>query len=132
MNFIINCDEWKIKELSKEELLDLYNKDKTEDEKASYTFGVTVYPEHIIYINKDMCYAQKVKTLIHELTHCFIWNNGLYNAPNYTEEMVCDLVSGVYTFINEVINEYHTQALNQQREEFEQYEQYKEWKQSNK
>ena len=54
-----------------------------------------------------MCFEQKIRTLKHELTHCFIYNYGLYNAPSFNEEMVCDLVASITDFINEVINKYN-------------------------
>ena len=50
-----------------------------------------------------MCQDQKIKTLKHELTHCYIWNYGLYNVPHFNEEMVCDLVSSINDFINYAI-----------------------------
>ena len=43
------------------------------------------------------------KTLKHELTHCYIWNYGLYNVSNFNEEMVCDLVSSINDFINDIV-----------------------------
>lgn len=104
MKFIINNDTWKIKEIDKDKLTDLYNKENDED--ARYCFGVTIYPEHKIYINEDLCYQQKIKTLKHELTHCYIWEYGLYNVPSFTEEMVCDLVASINDFINEIIDKY--------------------------
>lgn len=105
MEFIINYNKWKIEEKSKEELKELYEK---ENDESSYVFGVTIKSKHIIYINNDLCYEQKIRTLKHELTHCYIWEYGLYNA-NMTadnEELICDIVSASNDFINEIINNF--------------------------
>lgn len=107
MKFTINNDEWEIEEKSAEELKELYQQE--EEEKIYYVFGVTIKPKHLIYINKDMCKAQKIKTLKHELTHCYIWEYGLFNVMEVTEEIVCDIVASSNNFINEVVKKYMEQ-----------------------
>ena len=104
MKFILNYDEWEIKEIDSDELLELYNKEYDSD--STYCFGVTLYPKHKILINKDMCDEQKEKTLKHELTHAYIWEHGLYNVPNFTEEMACDLVAACSHIIMEISSNY--------------------------
>ena len=108
--FEINNSTWVIKLLDKETLLKLYR--ESIDEEALFAFGVTVFPSHEILINKDMCYDQQIRTLKHELTHCFIYSYGMYNVPHYTEEMVCDLVASVNDFINDVINDFERENRN--------------------
>ena len=107
MKFKINNDEWLIEEKSKEELKELYEK---EEEKAYFVFGVTIKTQHIIYINKDMCEEQKIKTLKHELTHCYIWEYGLYNVMDINEEVICDIVAASNDFINGVVEQYKKQV----------------------
>lgn len=104
MKFTINNDIWEIKENDTETLKQMY--EKQYEEKAYYVFGVTVKPEHIIYINKDMCKEQQIRTLKHELTHCYIWEYGLYNVMDINEEVICDIVASSNDFINEVVNQY--------------------------
>lgn len=104
MEFKINGDIWNIELKDKDELIKLY--EQQYDEKAYYVFGVTVKHNHRIYINKDACMQQQIRTLKHELTHCYIWEYGLYNVPNFNEEMVCDLVSSINDFINEIVDKY--------------------------
>lgn len=104
MKFKVNNSEWEIKEVDTQTLVDKYNSEN--DEKVNFVFGVTLYPKHEIWINQDMCEEQKVKTLKHELTHCYIWMYGLYNVPNFNEEMACDLVASSNDFINEVVDQY--------------------------
>ena len=104
LEFKINNDKWIIEEKSKEELEKLYQKET--EEEVYFVFGVTVKPQHVIYINKDMCEEQKIKTLKHELTHCYIWEYGLFNVIEVNEEIICDLVACSNDFINEVVEKY--------------------------
>lgn len=104
MKFEINNTEWIIKEKDKNELKELYEKET--QEKTYFVFGVTVKSKHIIYINKDMCQEQKIRTLKHELTHCYIWEYGLYNVMDINEEVICDIVASSNDFINEVVEKY--------------------------
>ena len=104
MKFKINNDTWEIKEIEANELKEMYEKEM--QEKAYYVFGVTQKSKHIIYINKDMCEEQKIKTLKHELTHCYIWEHGLYNVMDINEEVICDIVACSNDFINEVAERY--------------------------
>lgn len=104
VEFYINNDKWIIEEKPKDLLLKIY-KDEI-DEEACYVFGLTIRSENKIYINKEMCKDQKIKTLKHELTHCYIWNYGLYNVSNFNEEMVCDLVSSINDFINDIVGKF--------------------------
>lgn len=109
MKFTINNDEWQIEEKSKNELKELYEKET--QEKTYFVFGVTIKSAHIIYINKDMCEEQKIKTLKHELTHCYIWEFGLYNVMDINEEVICDIVASSNDFINEVIEQYKNKGI---------------------
>lgn len=111
MKFKINNDEWIIELKGKEELLDLY---KTQyDEDASFCFGVTERAQHFIWINANMPLEQQIKTLKHELAHCYIWEYGLYEVPNFNEEMACDLVSRSNDFINEIVEKYKKESKNE-------------------
>ncbi len=112
MEFKINNDEWIIEEKTSKEMIELYSAQKYPNEDVFFVFGLTNKADHIIYINKDMCKEQKVKTLKHELTHCYIWNHGLYNVPNFNEEMVCDLVASSNDFINKIVKQYESQNKN--------------------
>lgn len=104
MKFKINNDEWTIEEMEKDKLKEMYEKETKE--KTYFVFGVTIKSKHIIYINKDICESQKNKTLKHELTHCYIWEYGLYNVMDVNEEVICDIVASSNDFINEVVKDY--------------------------
>ena len=104
MRFEINNDEWEIFIVPSESIKKRYNEDNNAD--STFVFGLTIYPEHAIWINDTMCLAEQIKTLRHELTHCYIWSYGLYNAPHYTEEMVCDIVAASHGIIDRIVNEF--------------------------
>lgn len=101
MDFEINNEEWKIKLINKDIIKDRYNEEFNSE--STFVFGLTIYSQNEIWINKDMCKAQQLKTLWHELTHCYLWSFGLTNAPHYTEEMVCDIVAASYGIIERIV-----------------------------
>lgn len=105
MDFEINGDMWFIEFKSKEELIELY-KTEYKEEDVYFVFGLTNKSQHCIWLNKDMQVSQQIKTLKHELTHCYIWEYGLYNVPHFNEEMACDLVSRSNDFINKVVEKF--------------------------
>ena len=109
MKIVVNGSEWNIYEKPQKEITDRYNKDL--EENAICIFGLTIFTEHEIWINKDMIIDQKIKALKHELTHCYIESFGLGQAPHYTEEMVCDLVSSITDFINRNIEKYKREMM---------------------
>lgn len=106
MKFKINSSEWEIKEISLLELNQKYI--DTHDEvqgKGLYVFGLCRYPEHIIYLNKELHRDQLKETLKHELTHCYLWSVGM-QFDKFEEEDICNIVSSSNSFINEIVNEY--------------------------
>ena len=107
--FKINNNEWLVEEKNKDELREMYENET--EEKTFFVFGVTQKSKHIIYINQDMCEEQKIKTLKHELTHCYIWEYGLYNVMDINEEVICDIVACSNDFINEVIEQYKNKGI---------------------
>ena len=106
--FKINNDEWLVEEKNKDELREMYENET--EEKTFFVFGVPQKSKHIIYINQDMCEEQKIKTLKHELTHCYIWEYGLYNVMDINEEVICDIVACSNDFINKVVEQYKKQV----------------------
>lgn len=99
MEFIINNSKWYIKEISQEEME--YNNGI----EGKYTHGITRYSENIIYINKTS--PEKIRTLKHELTHCWLYMYG-HNQDDkeFTNEDVCEIVASINDFINEIINDF--------------------------
>lgn len=102
IDFTINNHCWKIIEQSSEELKKTYKEKENDD--CRFIYGYTDYTQQNIFLNKDLCTSQKIRTLKHELTHCYIWEQGLYNVVNVNEETICDLVACSNDFINKVVN----------------------------
>lgn len=105
IKFKINNHTWSIKEKTSEELLEMYSKEHS-TANVSYLFGVTWCSQQEIWINKNSCEEQRIKTLKHELAHCYMWEYGMYYADNYNEEIICDLIATSNEFINEVVEKY--------------------------
>lgn len=111
MRFKINSMMWIIKEVPQEEIKKIQNKRKNNEEENvksvdSRYFGITYLDDLIIFINKDLPIDRKRKTLIHELTHCYINCYITHQEKNYDEEMVADIVSNSYDIIHNVVNKY--------------------------
>lgn len=98
--FLINNHKWIIEEKDGNEILEEYHKRQPD---AYACLGLTFYKDHKIWIAKELCDDEKIHTLKHELTHCYIWENGFYHIDFNDDEIVCDFVSSIYEFINSVI-----------------------------
>ena len=99
--FIINNHLWFIFEKPGEELLNEYI--KRIGNNSYMCNGLTLYKDHKIWIAEELCNDEKIRTLKHELTHCYIWEMGFYNVEFNYEEIICDFVATIHDFINEVL-----------------------------
>ena len=102
--FTINNHIWVIEEKRGEELLEVY-KERTGNNNSYMCNGLTFYKEHKIWIAQDLCKDEKIRTLKHELTHCYIWEMGFYNVEFNYEEVICDFVATIYDFIKKVLSD---------------------------
>ena len=102
MKFKINNEEWSIIETNQEELKKLNN-----DDDSKYVYGLTKYENQTIYLWKDISREQKRKTLIHELTHCYI-STVLFSDKhlNMDIETLCDIASCSHDIIHEIVEWY--------------------------
>lgn len=100
MSFSINNHKWTIKQKSKVEMLEIY---QLIEPNATDCLGLTLRQFNTIYINDGLCEDEKIRTLKHELTHCFIWEMGFYYADFNNEEMICEFVATIHSFINYVM-----------------------------
>jgi hypothetical protein len=98
--FLINNHKWTIEEKDEEDLLGEYHKRQPD---AYACLGLTFYKEHKIWIASCLCDDEKIRTLKHELTHCYVWEKGFYHVDFNNEELVCDFVASIYDFIKSVI-----------------------------
>ena len=95
MKVVINGLNFTIKEV-----------DEVEKNENGITLGLTKYVEQEILLLKRMSKEQKQKTLIHELTHAFLWAYGFCSIAEYPLEIFCDFV-GIYAQdIVKIANDY--------------------------
>ena len=111
MKFVLNGVEWRIKEVSQVEIKCLQNKrngNHKENLKSvnDRYYGITYTDECIIYLDRHLKADRKRKTLLHELTHCYIASYMPHGEKEYTEEDVADIVSNSFDIINGISNEY--------------------------
>lgn len=103
MNFNINGFKWEIKEVPEKTIKDFLQ--QQQDEKIISAFGLCNYKTHVIWIDEAMCAEQKLQTLAHELTHCYMWSIGV-RCDEYPEEILCDMAYNLTKFIYETIEKY--------------------------
>lgn len=111
MNFKINGMKWTIKELSQEKIKDIQNKRKNKEEEdikntETRYLGITYHDDLKIYLDQDLPVDRKKKTLMHELTHCYIGCYITHQEKQYDEEMVADIVSNSHDIIHEIVTKY--------------------------
>ena len=111
MNFVMNDLNWKIIEITQEEMKKLQNTKKANEEEnvKSLTpryFGLTYFDDLIIYLDRDLTFDMKIRTLKHELAHCYIGCYITHQERNYDEEMVCDIVSNSHGIISKIVDDY--------------------------
>ena len=101
MKFIINNDEWEIKEINNAEMNIMCGSDKRE----TFTHGSTQYSDQVIYLNNEA--PNKRKTLYHELTHCFMYEYGHnQHQKEYNNEDVCEICACSHDIIHKIVEDY--------------------------
>ena len=112
MKFKVNGINWEIKEDTQEQLKTIQNsrsgngeKEDTKSLNQRY-YGITFTDLCIIYLDQDLPQDRKRKTLLHELTHCYIASYITHEEKTYDEEMVADIVSNSHDIIKEIVDKY--------------------------
>jgi len=72
------------------------------DEEA---FGMTVFSQALIFLEKNLVPSVKRSTLIHELTHAFLMEYGANHEHKSVEE-VCDIMGAYADNIVRIANRY--------------------------
>ena len=112
MRFTINNTNWDILEVEAQELKADYIKENPKDDvERIYIYGRTNYLKHTIKINKELCEEERVRTLKHELCHCWMWNTANANQENYNEEHICEIIACSNEFIYEICERYKKEVL---------------------
>lgn len=111
--FEINYLKWKIIKIPNEELQNLRRKigeeQNTKYDEESWYYGFCDCAHQIIYINEYLCIEEQQRTLIHELTHAWLWSHGT-SYTQYCEDAVCDIVASIYYFISQIFTKYYTET----------------------
>lgn len=91
--FIVNFNNnnYEILEISQEEMYNL-GPNKNKDRNSYIPFGLTQHTNHKIYINKELCYEEKVRTLRHELMHAWMCSTANNGHREYDEEHICSMI----------------------------------------
>ena len=100
----MNNHEWEIKEISKNDIKKIYEEETQEE--TLYVYGLTKYDNHKIFINSELCYDMKRKTIMHELMHCYIEEYVSLELDDYKEETLCNISANSHDIIHEITKEY--------------------------
>lgn len=117
MKFKINDITYVIKEVSQKEYKELRVKEDEEegveisDVKNGIYQGSTHHTKGIVYIDKNLPHEIKRKTLIHELTHCYIREYITHEEKTYSEEMVADIVANSFNNIYQIAKKYFNEDI---------------------
>ena len=103
---------FEIKEISQKEYKEYRKKEdiktcceETDTTKGMY-FGATHTYSNIIFIDKDLPLDRKRKTLIHELTHCYISEYITHEEKQFSEEDVADISANSHDIVHEIVDNY--------------------------
>lgn len=116
MQIDINGTIYEIREVSQKEYKEFRIKEteqtacdikETEEAiKNGVYFGASHHYSCIIFLDKELPITRKRKTLMHELTHCYISEHITHDDKSFDEEMVADIVANSHDFIESVIDKY--------------------------
>lgn len=100
--FEMNGIKWKVVEVEQKEL---WNEERSAfKDDGEHIFGKCMPFENKILISQELCYEQKRKTLIHELTHCYIASYMTFNEKEYTEDDFCDINANSFDIIKKIVD----------------------------
>lgn len=105
MKFKINNTEWTIEEVDEATI--------NNEMKSDGTLGVTIYRTQTIMLLKDQ--VNIIKTLKHELTHVWLYEYGHNQNEDktFSYEDVCEVVASINDFINEIVQAYLKQNIEE-------------------
>lgn len=104
MKFKMNNHQWEMIEISKDKIKEIYEKETGEE--TLYVYGLTKYDNHKIYINEELCYDMKRKTIMHELMHCYKEEYISLELDNIEEETLCNISANSHDIIHNIVEQY--------------------------
>lgn len=100
MEFRMNNSKYKILEVSQDELM------KYKEQDEGYYYGQTHFIDHEVWIDKDLPYERKKRTLYHELTHVYIREYLTTRDIEPDEEVLCDISANSHDIIHSIVDAY--------------------------
>ena len=106
MNFMMNGRIFKIETATENEL---WGDVGEQNKKDSNYFGRFRPFDQKILLNELLTKEQTKYTLIHELTHCYIWCF-MSKFDSFDEEDICNIHMNSHDIINKIVNDYFEEA----------------------
>jgi hypothetical protein len=103
--FIMNDRTFKIKKVNQTQMYEESN--EVYDGKGNY-FGKFLPYKQEVWLDEKISGEQARKSLLHELTHCYIWSY-MTILEQLNEEDVCYISSNSHDIIHEIVNNYFSQ-----------------------
>lgn len=99
--FLANYRKWNIQFASQDELRSHAGKPHGDD----IFFGLCNFEEATIYILETLDAQALITTLVHELTHCYLFSY-TQGSSEFDEEDICNLNANMYMFVNSVMEDF--------------------------
>ena len=100
MKFKMNNRTYEIKEVSQEDLRQEIGKIEGE------YFGLTLPKNQEIWLWQELSNEQKRMTLMHELSHCYMFNYITFNNTNFSEDDWADITANSHDIIHKIVEDY--------------------------
>lgn len=104
MEFEINNEKWKIKEVSQECLCEENGVEFKND--GNFYLGLTCPMAKEILLFDRLDNVQKRKTLMHELMHCYIFTFMSFNEIQLSIDDFCDISANSHDIIHKITEDY--------------------------
>jgi len=108
MRFVINKRNWNVKLVAEDSKYLCV-------EEGEEVCGITSFAKATIYLNKEIDKDVMKDTIVHELTHAYLFTYGFNQFENFNEENVCDVFGAfcldlsenakkIYNWVGEQLN----------------------------
>ena len=91
IDYVVTGSENRIEAVGLDNLFNVDAVSETND-RDGYTLGITSKTQCKIYIDKKLKKDLMYRTIIHELTHAYVWSYGFDQYTNFEEENLCDFI----------------------------------------
>lgn len=91
--------------IKKETEDNIFSKNKKINDGLANYFGLFLPYEQEILLSQDLTKEQARKTLMHELSHCYIWCY-MGDLETLSEENICNIVANSHDIIHNIVDKY--------------------------